>query len=94
MTVALLAASSSPSHSAQSGPPLVMHDLPNGDALGRVGRQHAAEERLAVCGHMQRLLKLGGHDAREHLLQADQVVAPVIAPLGKWQDTCTGVRRT
>lgn len=68
----------------------MLHDLPNGDALGWVGGQHAAEERLAVCGHMQRLLEVSGHNAREHLLQADQVVAPVITPLGKWQDTCAG----
>ena len=72
----------------------MLHDLPDGDALGWVGGQHAAEERLAVCGHMQRLLELGSHDAWEHLLQADQIIAPVIAPLGKWQDTCAGVEIT
>ena len=72
----------------------MLHDLPNGDALGWVGGQHAAKERLAVCGHMQRLLELSGHNAWEHLLQADQVVASVIAPLGKWQDTCARWKKT
>ena len=71
----------------------MLHDLPDGDALGRVGREHAAEQRLAVHGHMQRLLELSGHNAREHLLQADQVVAPVIAPLGKRQHACRRERQ-
>ena len=66
----------------------MLHDLPDGDALGGVRGKHAAEQRLAVLGHMQWLLELRSHDARKHLLQADEVVASVIPTLGKWQHAC------
>ena len=68
----------------------MLHDLPDGDALGRVWGEHTAEQRLAVRGHVQRLLEFRCHDAWEHLLQADQVVASVVPPLGKWQHTYKG----
>lgn len=63
----------------------MLHDLSDGYALHRVGREHAAEQVLTLWADMEGLLELGRHDAREHLLQPDQVVTSVIAPLCKRQ---------
>lgn len=72
--------------------PGVLHDLGNGDALGRVRGEHAFEEVPAVLAHALWLLVVGRHDAREELLQAHQVVAPVVAPLREWQHRCSSSR--
>ena len=66
----------------------MLHDLANGDAAGGVGREHAAQQVLALAADVQRLLELGRHNAREHLLQPNQVVAPVVAPLCERQHAC------
>ena len=68
--------------------PGVLHDLRDGDALGRVGREHALQEVPAVLAHALGLLVVGRHDAGEQLLQPHQVVAPVVAPLCKRQHRC------
>jgi hypothetical protein len=73
----------------QRGAPLVLHDLADGDAARRVGREHATEQVLALAADVQRLLEVGSHDAREHLLQPDQVVAAVVAALREGQHACT-----
>jgi len=68
--------------------PGVPHDLRDGDPPVRVGREHAAQQRAAVLAHPARLLVVRRHDAREQLLQPHQVVAPVVAALGKGQHRC------
>ncbi len=45
--------------------PGVLHDLWDGDALGRVGREHALQEVSAVLAHALGLLVVGRHDAGE-----------------------------
>ena len=68
--------------------PRVLHNLGDGDALVRIGREGALEQMPALWGDMARLLKVCGHDAGEHLLQAHQVVAAIVPTLGKWQHAC------
>ena len=67
----------------------MLHDLWDGDAFAGVGRQHALQEVPAVLAHALGLLVVGCHDAGEQLLQPHQVVAPVVAPLRKWQHRCS-----
>ena len=66
----------------------MLHDVRNGDALVGVGREHAAQQRAAVIAHAPRLLVVRRNDAREQLLQPHQVVASVVAALGKGQHRC------
>lgn len=65
--------------------PGVLRDLSHGDALGGVGREHARQQVLALGADMQRLLEVGRHNAREHLLQPHQVVPAVVPALGERQ---------
>ena len=68
--------------------PGMSHDFWYGDALVRVSGQRALEEVPALWRDMVRLLKVRGNNAREHLLEPDQIVAPVIPPLCKRKDAC------
>lgn len=65
--------------------PRVRGDLGERDARGRVGRQQPSEEVGRRGRDVGRALVLCGDDAREHLLEADEVVGALVASLGKGQ---------
>ena len=65
--------------------PRVRGDLGQRHARGGVGREQPAQEVRRRGGDVRGALVLGGDDAGEHLLQADEVVGALVASLGEGQ---------
>ena len=68
--------------------PGVAHDLRDGDAVRGVRSEEPLQKVLAGIAGAPGGLVLTGHDAREELLQPLQIVAAVVATLGKRQHRC------
>ena len=68
--------------------PGVCHDLGDGNAVNGVRCEQPLEQMLAGIAGAAGHLVLAGHDAREQLLQALQVVAAVVPALCKGQHGC------
>lgn len=73
---------------AECDVPMADAHLIDGDASRRISSQHAAQQVSAVSRHVGGRVIFCSHDAWKHLLQPDQVVCAIVAPLCKWQHAC------
>ena len=68
--------------------PRVRSDLCERHARRRVGRQQPPQQVQGRGRNVGGPLVLGGDDAGEHLLEADEVVGALVASLGEGEGTC------